>query len=278
MPNFTTLTGGGGGAARAMKRQKRVQQILSILQTEPELAVADVCDRTGASEATVRRALVELEKSGQIERTWGGVRLAGRGTLQLGPPAFARRLQDHPEAKKAIARAAAALLQDGDVVMIDGGTTTFHLAEFIATRRIRVITNSLVVAQAIDRLKGGKLGAEVFLCGGLLQPEAGLIVGPQAEAFLRQYRARWVFMSAAGVDEKSVTNYDESVLGSEQVMIEQAQQIVLLIDSSKLGRQAMRELCPTKTVDYLFTNRGSSPTGLLRRLGAMGVKVSVVRP
>jgi DeoR/GlpR family transcriptional regulator of sugar metabolism len=259
-----------------MKRQKRIQQILSILQIEPELAVADACERACASEATVRRAFVELEKSGQIERTWGGVRLAGRGTLQLGPPAFARRLQDHPDAKKAIARAAAELLQEGDVVMIDGGTTTFHLAEFIAAKRIRVITNSLVVAQAIDRLKGGKLGAEVYLCGGLLQPEAGLIVGPQAEAFIRQYRAKWVFMSAAGVDEKSVTNYDEAVLGSEQAMIEQAQQVVLLIDGSKLGKQAMRELCPTRLVDYLFIDRRGAAGPLLSRISGMKVKVSKV--
>ena len=260
-----------------MKRQKRIQQILSILQTEPELAVADVCERTGASEATVRRAFVELEKSGQIERTWGGVRLAGRGTLQLGPPAFARRLQDHPEAKKAIARAAAELLQDGDVVMIDGGTTTFHLAEFIAAKRVRVITNSLVVAQAIDRLKGGKLGAEVYLCGGLLQPEAGLIVGPQAEAFVRQYRAKWAFMSAAGVDEKSVTNYDEVVLGSQQAMIEQAQQVVLLIDGSKLGKQAMRELCPVREVNYVFTQKTRGAEKLLQAIQRAGAKVTLVK-
>ena len=87
-----------------MKRQKRIQQILTLLQMEPELTLADVCGRTESSEATVRRAFVELERAGQIERTWGGVRLVGSGTLQMGPPAFARRMQDQPAAKKSIAR------------------------------------------------------------------------------------------------------------------------------------------------------------------------------
>ena len=160
--------------------------------------------------------------------------------------------------------------------MIDGGTTTFHLAEFIATRRIRVITNSLVIAQAIDRLKGGKLGAEVHLCGGLLQPEAGLVVGAQAEAFLRQYRAKWVFMSAAGVDAKAATNYDEAVLGGERVMIEQSRQVVLMADPSKLGKEAMCELCPIAQVDHLFTLKSAAGTPQLRAIKRAGVAVTLV--
>lgn len=256
-----------------MKRKQRLKQILELFQSDAELSLAEVCDRLGASPATVRRAFVELVQSGQVERTWGGIRLAGRGTIGLGPPAFAKRLAASADAKKAIARAAADLLRDGDVVMIDGGTTTFHLAEFLAPKRLRVITNSLVIAQAVDRLKGGKLGAEVYLCGGLLQPEAGLVVGPQAEAFLHQYRAKWVFMSAAGVDAQGATNYDEAVLGSEKVMIEQSAQVVLLADSSKLDKQAMCSLCPMSEVDYLFTDKAPEHEKLLRQIGRVGVKV-----
>lgn len=256
-----------------MKRKQRLKQILALLQGEPELSLAEACARLGTSAATVRRAFVELEAAGQVERTWGGVRLVGGGALQLGPPAFAKRLQDHAEAKKAIARRAAGLLGDGDVVMIDGGTTTFQLAEFIALKRIRVITNSLVIAQAIDRLKGSQRGAEVHLCGGLLQPEAGLVVGPQAEAFLRQYRAQWVFLSAAGVDAEAATNYEEAVLGSERVMIDQAANVVLLADRSKLGKQAMCTLCRLEEVDYLVTDAGAADYPVLRVMERSGVRV-----
>lgn len=256
-----------------MKRRQRLQQILELLQREPELALTEACGRLGASPATVRRAFVELERDGQVERTWGGIRLRGRGTLQMGPPAFAKRLEIEAAAKKSIARRAAELLRDGDVAMIDGGTTTFLMAEFIALKRIRVITNSLVVAQAIDRLKGGRLGAEVSITGGLLEPESGLVVGSQAEEFLGRYRAGWAFLGAAGVDAEAVTNYDETVLASEKRMIAQAERVVILADASKLGRRAMCELCPVSEVDHLITQPAKSSAPTLKALRASRVDV-----
>ena len=259
-----------------MKRRLRLKQILQLLQDDPELSLQEACERLAASPATIRRAFVELEQTGQVERTWGGIRLAGPGALQMGPPAFAKRLEQETDAKRAIARAAAELLQDGDVVMIDGGTTTFQLAEFIALKRIRVITNSLVIAQAIDRLKAGKLGAEVYLTGGLLEPESGLVVGPQAEEFLKRYRAQWAFLGAAGVDAKSVTNYNEAVLASEKRMIAQAEKLVVLADATKLGKQAMCVLCPIGEVDHLFTQKSSATSAMLRQIGRAGVVAHVV--
>ncbi len=259
-----------------MKRRLRLKQILQLLQDDPELSLMEACERLAASPATIRRAFVELEQTGQVERTWGGIRLAGPGALQMGPPAFAKRLEQETEAKRAIARAAAELLRDGDVVMIDGGTTTFQLAEFIALKRIRVITNSLVIAQAIDRLKAGKLGAEVYLAGGLLEPESGLVVGPQAEEFLRRYRAQWAFLGAAGVDAKAVTNYNEAVLASEKLMISQAEKLVVLADATKLGKQAMCILCPITEVDHLFTVKSKAAEKMVREIKKADVEVTAV--
>jgi DeoR/GlpR family transcriptional regulator of sugar metabolism len=171
----------------------------------------------------------------------------------VGPPAFAKRLAENTAEKRAIAHAAAALLSDGDVVMIDGGTTTYQLCEYIAHKRIRIITNSLVIAQAVDRLKGRERGAELYLTGGILEPESNLLSGPPAEAFLQRYHANWAFLSAAGVDAGEVTNYNEAVLASERLMIEQSDRVVVLADHTKLGRRAMCVLCPLGKVDHLFT-------------------------
>lgn len=259
-----------------MKRRQRLKQILELLGEEPELSLEDACRRLNASPATIRRAFVELQQTGQVERTWGGVRLAGTGTLRLGPPAFAKRLEQETASKKAIARAAAELLRDGDVVMIDGGTTTFQLADFIALKRIRVITNSLVIAQAIDRLKAGRLGAEVYLTGGLLEPESGIVVGPQAEEFLRRYRAGWAFLGAAGIDGDAATNYNETVLASERLMISQAERLVILADHTKIGRRAMCELCVTGEVDHLFTDATQAARNEVKRIRAAGVAVTCV--
>src|SRR5258708_2731396 len=183
-----------------MKRRQRQRQILELLQADPELAVDDACARLGASAATIRRQFARLAAEGRVEKTGGGVRLKADAPEPAGPAAFHDRLSENAAEKRAIAEAAAVLLEDGDVVMIDGGTTTYQLCEFIALKRIRIITNSLVIAQAVDRLKGRQRGAEIYLTGGILHPESSVLAGPPAEPFLTRYHARSSFLSAAVVD------------------------------------------------------------------------------
>jgi DeoR/GlpR family transcriptional regulator of sugar metabolism len=187
------------------------------------------------------------------------------------------RLGAQTQEKRAVAQAASQILKDGDVVMIDGGTTTFQLAEFIAHKRIRVITNSLMFAHAIDRLRASKLGAEICLTGGLLEPQSGVVVGPLAEESIRRYRANWAFLSAAGVDGDTVTNYNEAVLGSEHLMIQQSEKVALLVDSAKIGRRAMCELCRVEELDYFFTVDDRIHSPALDRIAASGVEVVRVK-
>jgi DeoR/GlpR family transcriptional regulator of sugar metabolism len=256
-----------------MKRRLRQRQILQLLQITPELGVGEVCERLGASPATIRREFAQLHAEGRVEKTWGGIRAASALPAAAGPPAFSQRLVTNSAEKRAIARRAAALLEDGDVVIIDGGTTTFHLCEFIALKPIRIITNSLVIAQTVDRLKGPMLGAEIHLTGGQLQPESGVVAGPQAETFLRQYHAKWAFLGAAGVDERAATNYNEAVLASERLMIAQSDRIALLADHSKFGRTAMCALCPLSSVSRLITDTHPATHAVLQRIRHIGVDV-----
>ncbi|MEA3210452.1 MAG: hypothetical protein QOE70_3509 [Chthoniobacter sp.] len=259
-----------------MKRRLRQRKILELLQREPELSVEEACASLGASPATVRREFAQLVSEGRVKKTWGGICAKAEPDSPPGPPAFTQRLAEHEKEKRAIAQAAAGLLEDGDVVMIDGGTTTYQLCEFIALKRIRIITNSLVIAQAVDRLKGRQRGAEIYLTGGVLQPESGVVAGPPAEAFLRRYHARWAFLSAAGIDAKSATNYNEAVLASERLMIEQSERVALLVDHAKLGRRAMCELCPLSKVHDLITDAASESMPFVRALKRAGLQVTLV--
>jgi DeoR/GlpR family transcriptional regulator of sugar metabolism len=259
-----------------MKRRLRQRQILELLQITPELSVGEVCARLGASPATVRREFAHLHAEGRVEKTGGGIRAASSAPIPVGPPAFGQRLATNTAEKRAIAKAAAGLLEDGDVVMIDGGTTTFQLCEFIALKPIRIITNSLVIAHAVDRFRGSRRGAEVHLSGGQLHPESGIVAGPQAEAFLRQYHAKWTFLGAAGVDETAATNYNEAVLASERLMIAQSDRIALLADHSKFGRTAMCVLCPLEAVSQLITDAHPETQTLVRRIRNKGVDVTEV--
>jgi len=257
------------------KRRLRQRQILDLFSSDSELTVTEVCERLGASPATVRREFAQLATDGFVEKTWGGIRAKTDAPAPVGPPAFTHRLSEQAAEKRAIAQAAAALLTDGDVVMIDGGTTTYQLCEFIALKRIRIITNSLVIAQSIDHLRGSQRGAEVYLTGGVLQPESGIVAGPPAEAFLKRYHAAWAFLGAAGIDEKAATNYNEAVLASERLMIEQSTRIAILADHTKLGRTAMCVLCPLSKVDRLITSVSRSNAALLKRLARAKVPVTM---
>jgi DeoR/GlpR family transcriptional regulator of sugar metabolism len=259
-----------------MKRRLRQRQILDLLRTDPELSVEEACTRLGASPATVRREFVQLAADGKVEKTWGGIRAKAETLSPLGPPAFAKRLGENAAEKRAIAQAAAALLAEGDVVMIDGGTTTYQLCEFIALKRLRIITNSVVIAQAVDRIKGGQRGAEVYLTGGILQPESGIVAGPPAEAFLRRYHANWAFLGAAGLDARSATNYNEAVLASEHLMIEQSSRIAILVDHTKLGQEAMCNLCPLSKVDRVITGQCKESARIVRGLARAKIEVITV--
>jgi DeoR/GlpR family transcriptional regulator of sugar metabolism len=259
-----------------VKRRQRLRQLLEFTSSREELTVDEACRLTQASPATIRRAFAELAAEGEVEKTWGGIRRIQSARTLLAPPAFAARLAVHAEEKRRIAEAAAQLPRDGDVLMIDGGTTTYQLAEFIAGRRLRVITNSLVIAQAIDQFQGSQRGAEVLLCGGTLQPESGIVAGPAAETFLKRYRADWLFLGCAGVDAERVTNYEEAVLTSEKLMIERSARLVLLADQTKLGRAAMCELCPTKKLDHFVTSE-TAPRKLIRQIESLGVETTRVR-
>jgi DeoR/GlpR family transcriptional regulator of sugar metabolism len=260
-----------------VKRRQRLRQILDILADREELSVDEACQLTGASEATVRRAFAELAQTGEVEKTWGGIRNSPAARALTAPLAFTKRLATETAEKRVIARAAVALAQDGDVLMIDGGTTTFQMAEFIAGRKLRVITNSLVIAQAIDQYQGSRRGAEVLLCGGTLQPESGIVAGPAAEAFLKRYRADWLFLGCAGVDAERVTNYDEAVLASERLMIERSAKLVLLADHTKICRTAMCQLCATKELNHLITGKAADALEV-RQIAKASVAVTTVTP
>jgi DeoR/GlpR family transcriptional regulator of sugar metabolism len=145
----------------------------------------------------------------------------------------------HSTEKARIARAACALVRDGDVLIIDGGTTTLGMAAEMANRRVRILTNSLLIALQIDRLRTAREGADVFLTGGQLYPGSALLVGPQTIEDIDSCHARWAFLSAGGLDADGTTNTNQLVVECERAMIRQAEQSVVLADSSKWGRRDM---------------------------------------
>lgn len=240
--------------AKDLSAPERRRLLRGHLAEHGEIGLAEACRLLGASSATLRRDFDQLVTDGHAARQWGVLKPAAPA-LSGGMTPFADREGLEAKAKAAIAREAAALVTDGDVVFIDGGTTTLRMAPHLAGRRIKIITNSIAIAHVIDRERRGRLGAEVFLTGGQLWPDSFLLVGPQARATLENYQARLAFLSAAAVDSTGASNNNELVVEVEQKMMAQSTHTVLLVDASKFGRRAMVPVCDLRKLHTVITNR-----------------------
>lgn len=231
-----------------MKPSVRSRKILSLLRSRQELTVEEVCQAFQISQATVRRDFVALVEEGKAEKTWGGLRALDANTSAMMPSGLRENI--HSAEKQRIAEKAATLCEDGDIIFVDGGTTTLQMARWLATRPLRIVTNSLLVAHEIDRLRSGPRGAEVFLTGGYLYPGSGLLVGPEAIENLKRYRASTAFLSVGGLNEEGATNNHHLVVEIERIMISRATRAVVLADVSKFGRH---ELVPEFTWQEVHT-------------------------
>jgi len=257
-----------------MNRFERHERILKHLSLNGFLSVTDGIALLDASPATLRRDFNALAAAGVAERTHGGLR--GLGTPTASIPAFEEREIQHSDAKAALAARAAALLSPGDTVIVDGGTTTVHLARSFPSIPLRVITNSLRFVAVLSERGPERSKIDVLVAGGYLSPSSWLLVGPQANANLARYHARWLFLSAAGVDADGVYNTDEFVVESERIMIANADRIVLMADHSKLGVRGMCRLCPVENLHLLITDDDPSTDHIRRDIAARGVQVETI--
>lgn len=247
-----------------MKRSARNREILAVLREREDLSVGEACQIFGLSPATVRRDFVAIVESGKAEKTWGGIRSSQLSSVPMLPSGTREGL--HIEEKRRIAARAATLCRDGDIVFIDGGTTTLQLARWLANRPLRIVTNSLLIAYEMDRLRAGPGGAEVFLTGGYLYPLSGLLVGPEATASLQKYTANIAFLSVGGISEEGASNNHHLVIEVERVMLNRAGRTVLLADHSKFGRRELVSECAWNEVDKIVTD-ASPKAGLKAQIG-----------
>jgi DeoR/GlpR family transcriptional regulator of sugar metabolism len=234
------------------ERQSRLQQLLSQRgMADLETLAAEL----GVSSSTVRRDVEGLEQKGLVRRTHGGVIWIGDGKAPgTRPYAFDQRMGYRNDAKVAIAKAARSLVSPGQTVLIDGGTTTFYLAQELLGQPLQLVTNSLPIANLF--LNDDHV--ELILTGGLMYPRYGVLLGPTAEHTLSTIHTKTLFLSVAGVHNGGMYNQNLLLVQSERRMMEQAQEVILLADSSKFGQQALSRLGDLGEVDTVVTDSGIS--------------------
>jgi DeoR/GlpR family transcriptional regulator of sugar metabolism len=231
------------------QRQSRLADLLA------KRGMSDLDSLAGAlkvSLSTVRRDVETLESQGLVKRTHGGAIWVGDRDSSPRAYAFDQRIDLRADVKRRIARAAKELVTDGETVLIDGGTTTYHFARELFGRDLQIVTNSLPIAQ----LFANDERVELLLTGGLLYPRYGVLLGPMSERALADIHARTLFLSVAAVEDAQLYNQNLLLAEAEQRMMRQVQQVVLLLDSSKFGQRALAKLCGLDAVHVVVTDPG----------------------
>lgn len=249
---------------------QRQSRLIELLSQRGMSDLESLAQDLGVSLSTVRRDLEQLEKSGLVARTHGGAVWHGGRDAQNRPYAFDQRMNYLIENKQKIALAASKLVKPGETILIDGGTTTYHLAKELVGQSLQIVTNSLPIADLFVNDEH----VELILTGGLLYPRYAVLLGPVAEKTIAAIHASTLFLSVAGISEGAMYNQNLLLAESERKMIEQTQRVVLLIDSSKFGQRALARLGTLDEIDILVTDSGISDD-MRREIEFAGCRVIV---
>lgn len=226
---------------------ERRQTILQVIENKGFVSLTQLVDLLGTSESTIRRDLEVLDGIGQIRRTRGGAAYIGESLTS-----FDVRRTKAREQKERIAEAAAAFVQTGETIILDGGTTTLEVARQLAGRSLQVVTNSIPIVNVLVNSPE----TELIVIGGFLYPKTGVNLGPIAVAALKSIHARRLFISVGGITVASLFNSNALLVETERQMIEAAEEVIVVSDSSKLGHSALAQLCSLQEVDRLIIDDG----------------------
>jgi DeoR/GlpR family transcriptional regulator of sugar metabolism len=244
-----------------------MQHVLQMLETRDSVPVAELAERFSVSEVTVRSDLSALAREGLVARVRGGVRALQQGQSEVG---FDLRLRLEVEPKRAIARAAAALVEEREAVALDASTTAYYLAlELRAMRELVVVTNGLLVATAL----AGAPGITVLVTGGLLRLSAMSLVGDLGADVLRTTRINKGFLGARGLSlERGLMDLNPDEVRIKQEMADACEQVYGIFDGTKWHRSALLAFVPVENLAGIITD-SSAPVEEVERWRAAGVDV-----
>jgi DeoR family transcriptional regulator, fructose operon transcriptional repressor len=233
-----------------MNPEVRKKVILDMLNNKESITIQEVVKRCDVSEITIRRDFDELESKGLMIRTHGGAVKSKAGDQLF---MYDVKINQNKTNKEAICEVASRFIKNDDIIFIDCGTTLIHLTKFIQKLdSVIVITNSLPVVSELINFSNIKL----ILIGGEAVNERKAIYGPFAERSISQYHANKAFIGADGVSmKKGLSSFDEKEGAITLRMAENADEVFLLCDSTKIERNSFVKFASLSAVDYLITDK-----------------------
>jgi len=256
-----------------MHATERDRVILNLLEEQRFVSFRDLSRRLSASAATLRRDLERLQEAGKLKRVRGGAQL---GTDEItgfhlqGVP-FHENVNRNRTAKEAIGKAAADLCHPGEAVIIDGGSTTLQMCPHLEHLRLQVLTNSLHIVSAL--LQQPNTG--VSIPGGVVFREQNIVLDPFAEAGTRSFHASRMFIGAAAVGRYGLMQSDIILVQAERKLLNLAEQLIALVDSTKFAASAGHLLCELSRVHTLITDKDIDEASVAMIKGA-GVELITV--
>lgn len=234
----------------ATERQLAIRQ---MLERSEFIGLGELVGKLGTSASTARRDLLSLEGEGALRRVRGGaLSLTAREAGVEAPEADVSMARE----KRRIARVAAGLIEEGQTVILDGGSTVAFVAKELSARQLHVMTNSLPIAEVLKDASG----IELTLTGGFLYRRLGVLLGPLCEQMLRTVAADVLILGIGGVNPEGFGNNNTLVVGSERAMIDVARRVIIVTDHTKFGRAAILPVAPLSTADVVVTDKGLEPS------------------
>lgn len=247
---------------------ERQDKILQRIRSERIARVEEMSESLGVSAATIRRDLVELESLGQIHRVHGGA-VAVEGRMDE-PPVFEAKTSVAVKEKRAIAAEALKLIQPDDTIYLDGGTTTLELARLVRDMQsLTVVTNSLRAA-----LELGGSGPRLILIGGELRRRAQTLVGPLTRSMLNELHFDKAFMGTMGLTvEEGMTTTDPAEAFTKEVVMDQSREVILLLDSGKIGKVSFAKAGKTDRINHIITDQRAE-AGFVKQIQKRNIKLT----
>lgn len=239
---------------RSMKQELRKKTILNLLKKADSITIQEIAGTCQVSEITARRDLNDLEEEGLLIRTHGGA-IKSEAVSNLF--SFNNKLNRNKDKKIRVCATAAGYIHHGDVIFIDCGSTLYYLSRYIKNlRNLKIITNSLPFIPELINYSG----ISITMIGGEIVNDRRAVYGPAAEQSISGYHARKAFIGADGVSLKNgLSSYDDKESAITRRMIENADKVYLLCDSSKLEKDSFIRFAPISVVNYLITDPEVDP-------------------
>ncbi len=257
-------------SSTVLLNEERRRAILDSLSRDGRVLVGDLARQFETSQVTIRKDLEILHAHGLLHRTHGGALPSREGALL--DPTVSEKEKLHRREKIRIAEAAAAMVQEGQVVILDSGTTTTAIARALrGFHNLTVVTNAVTIA---SELAGAEV--EVILTGGTLRRNSFSLVGPIAEDMLRRLNADILFLGVDGFDVHyglSTPNLLEAKVN--RIMVEISKKVVAVCDASKFGRRSLSQILPPSELHHVITDRGA-PRSDIEVLMNAGIEVTLV--